>query len=634
MRKKRLALQSFSRHGIVQTLRDLPAVLGWKMGYGLLAVCILMLSGSCRRSVVVGKYAIIPEPVFMVEKNGSFTLKRSVGICFDNLGQNTPSAKYVVESMRKFHFRPRLVGKDEGGCIVFHLNVVPNEEIGDEGYVIEVKSDRVTVAANTEKGIFYGFQTFLQMLPEDASEHSYRNVVLSCCTILDYPRFGWRGCRLDVSPNFLSVKQLKKHLDMMAAYKLNRFYWRLTGDRGWRIEIQHYPQLTDVGAWLPGDSLADGNDSKQREVRGGFYTVEDVREIIDYASQRHIEVVPEIDVDCESFLAAFPRLACPPIDDGAVIRPNPTHTLCLGNDSAMTMFLDVMDEIIELFPSTHMGIACKDADRGGRSSCAICRRKKNSLHLDDGDDLLLWFVDLLSAHLQSNGKQAVISNDMITNSMPGNAVVLSWHGQLCAQNMASSGYDVICCPEDYCNMNVYQSDPKYQPKAQEGLISLSRAYRFNPMPDALPEMSQSHILGAQITLSTDYFFVEKRREYMLLPRLCAFAECLWTPLDRKNWSRFRMNIESHKDRLQYLGFHCCPGSFAPVLHVTQKDNQLQVLLQSESPNTEFYYTLDGSQPTEQSLRYSGAIVFPVGTIFKVRPAYRSVLRDEVYEYKL
>lgn len=603
-----------------------------------IAVMCLMLVfvSSCRKPVEVTSYAIVPAPVFQVQKEGVFVLRSSVTVCFQNLGQNSRTAKYVFSTLRKYHFRPRSVGKDDASAVSFCLNSAVNEELGDEGYLLEVSSEGIKVEANTEKGLFYGFQTFLQMLPEDAYTQNYRSISLPACTILDYPRFEWRGSQLDVATHFFSVKQIKKHLDLMAMYKFNKFLWRLTGDAGWRVEIQAYPQLTDVGAWMTddetglGDSLTNGRRSRSA---GGFYTQDDVREIVRYAQERHIEVIPEIDIPfhCGALLAACPGLSCrrlPNGDEGC-----DASSLCMANDSTLVILEQVLDEIVSLFPSHYVHIGGSGFDKSQPASCGLYRDFMAKHHLADENQLRQWFTNEIVAHVESQGCRVVVYNDAYPSGA-GSVVSMARHGMSCVVDVANQGVDVVACPTDYCDLSVYQSDSAYQPKAAEGLLSLSKIYRFNPMPDGLDAEAVSHVLGTQIAFPTRYVVSADYAEYMLLPRMCAMAECCWTPLANKDWSFFRRTVERQKDRLASLGYKYCLGSFVPVLHITQQGDKLQVLLQSELPNTEFHYTIDGSDPDAQSPVYSSPLLVPERTRLKVYPAYKGDLRDGVYTFDL
>lgn len=269
--------------------------------YNIWIVWIILLAfcWSCGKSYEVEELSIIPEPVSVVQKARSFTLKKDTKLCFSNIGQNSQTAKYITKSLRQMHFRPRLVGRPHHDCIVFEINDTVNSEIGREGYVIDVRPDEIRISANSEEGLFYGYQTFIQMLPDDIARVRYSSIVIPECLITDYPRFEWRGCELDVSRHFFSVKSVKKMLDVMAAYKMNKFHWHLTNDHGWRIEIEKYPRLNTIGSWSVDRTdvpWGEGVPSKPDEPRsyGGYYTKAEIAEVVAYAAERHIDVIPEV----------------------------------------------------------------------------------------------------------------------------------------------------------------------------------------------------------------------------------------------------------------------------------------------------------------------------------------------------
>ncbi|MBP5645652.1 MAG: beta-N-acetylhexosaminidase, partial [Bacteroidales bacterium] len=277
-----------------------------------------LLFAACGKKVQVESYSIIPEPVELVEEEGSYTITPRSRLCFVNLAQNSPTVKYITQSLRKMHVHPAFIGTPKKDCITFTLLDSLESTLGPEGYRLSVVPEGVFVYAATEAGLFYGYQTFLQMLPPDVATILYSRVVLPGCTITDYPRFSWRGSHLDVSRHFFTVQDIKKHLDLMAMYKLNRFHWHLTDDQGWRIEIDGYPQLNDVGSWRVDRTDVPWGTEKPADIGeeptyGGFYSKEDVADIIAYAAERHIEVIPEIELPGHSsaVLAAYPELGCP-----------------------------------------------------------------------------------------------------------------------------------------------------------------------------------------------------------------------------------------------------------------------------------------------------------------------------------
>lgn len=528
---------------------------------------VAFLLTACGKKVQMNSYAIIPEPVEIQYNDNYFSLTPGTRLCFVNLAQNSPTVKYITQSFRKMHVHPAFIGTPEKNCITFTLIDSLQSSLGEEGYQLRIVEKGVSVDAATEAGLFYGFQSFLQMLPGDATTEHYSRITLHGCTVTDYPRFPWRGSHLDVSRHFFPVAMIKKHLDLMAMYKLNRFHWHLTDDQGWRIEIDGYPQLNDVGSWRVDRTDVPWGSEKPAELGeepsyGGFYTKSEIAEIVDYAAQRHIEVVPEIELPGHSsaVLAAYPDLACPGHHyDVAIGSYWPTKAiLCAGNDRSVDFLFGVLDEVIQLFPSDYIHIGGDEVFTENWEQCPKCQARMRQLHLAKPAQLQGWFIDTVAAYLSRKGKRIIGWDEMLDCGMNvSDAVVMSWRSTDAARRAVRRGYQAILSPTEYCYLDYYQADPTTQPLAFNGFISLVKAYSFNPMPSGLTPVEQQRILGAQANLWTEYINTYEHAEYMLLPRICALAECFWTPFETKDWPSFLQKIEHHKVRLHANGYNYC-----------------------------------------------------------------------------
>ena len=604
----------------------------------------LLLLTACGRSVVIEEYAIIPEPVYLVQKGRTFMLSSSTNFCFENLGQNTPTAKYIANSLRQMHVRPAFIGKPDRDCITFSINDTLNPALGNEGYLLQVLPNGIFISANTEAGLFYAYQTFVQMLPDDIQKKSYRRIVMPECTILDYPRFEWRGSHLDVCRHFFTVKQIKKHLDLMAAYKLNRFHWHLTDDQGWRLEIEHYPQLNDIGSWRVDRTRSPWGSEEPAHVGeeptyGGYYTRKDVAEIVEYAAQRNIQVIPEIELPahCSPVLASYPQFACDDHPYSVALGPYwPLKAvLCLGNDEAMQFVFDILDEVCSLFPADYIHIGGDVPYKENWERCPQCHNRIRQLGLGSEEELHDWFIATVEEHLARKGRQLIGWDDVAEcPNLSTNAVVMAWHGDSNAFRAALRGNPVIAANPDYCSLDYYQADSSHQPPAFPEYLTLYKAYHYDPVPPRLTENAQSYIRGAECLLWTDYLTTYAEAQHQLLPRLCALAECFWSPSENKDWPRFQRKIEHHKTRLRTNGYECSSGSFKPTVTKTAEAGGLLVTITTEVLGSYVYYTTDGSDPTPESPLYVQPLHLPHGTLLRTLTLYRGQAREGIYDFKL
>ncbi len=617
-----------------------------------------LLATACGQKAVVTELNVVPEPVFMVQKEGSFTLRSTPKISMVGLGQNSATVKYIMKSLRHARMYPRLVTASENSDIALVLYDTINPELGDEGYLIEVRSSGIKLSANTEAGIFYAFQTLVQMMPHDVTQVIYRSVTLPECTILDYPRFAWRGVHLDVSRHFFPVKFVKKYLDVMASYKMNRFHFHLTDDHGWRLPSERYPRLNSVGSWrVDRDDQPWGKADPPREGErasyGGFYTREELQDIVQYAAERGIEVVPEVDIPghASAILAAYPRLACDNHPYEVAIGPYwpPKAILCAGSDSTLAFLYAVLDEVCEIFPSRYIHIGGDEAFKDNWLQCPRCQQRMRDEHLENVNQLQSWLMGQLQQHLAAKGRTIIGWDEIMDNGdaswsfegatydnnpfVDNDAVVMSWRGLKPGLTAARTGHKVIMCPTDYCYLDYYQADPRYQPASIGGRITLQKAYEFDPAPMGTNLHVEANILGGQCNLWTEYINTPQHAEYMLLPRMLAISECLWTPRDRKDWNRFRRKVEVQKERLGIKGYNYCEGSFTPQFTARRVDEgTMNIAISTEVPNTYIFYTTDLSTPTRESSIYLGPINLARGTHIKILPVYKDIERDSVYEF--
>ena len=605
---------------------------------------LLLLTVSCGKKTEITEYNIIPEPGYIVQKGRTYTLSPSTRLCFDNLGRNTPTAKYITTSLRKMHVRPAFIGSPQKDCILFALNDTVNPELGDEGYLLQVLPEGIFISANSETGLFYAFQTFIQMLPPDITQTTYRRITLPECTILDTPRYPFRGSLLDACRHFIPVKEIKRHLDLMATYKLNKFVWHLSDDQGWRIETEHYPALNDIGSWrVNRDNYPWGSAPSpapgEEPTYGGYYTRHEIADIVAYAAQRHIEVIPAIELPghCSAILAAYPALGCSGTHCTVATGPcwPPQALLCPGNDSTLLFLNTLLDELATLFPSEYLHIGCSYASFAPWEQCPRCQARKQQQHLGSEEALAGWLISQTAAHLEHLGKHIIAWDDLLDWGTPSpGALVTAYRGDSVTGIALRLASGVVAAPPSYCNLDTYQADSAHHPAAYPALLTLRQAYQFDPMPQGTPHALQPSLRGGLCLLYTDYILSYSQAEYMLLPRLCAISESLWTPAGNKDWTRFRHKIEQHKQRLTAAGYNHCKGNFKPTVTKIPDTGGLLVTIDTEVEDTYIYYTTDGSDPTPESPLYVAPLHLPRGTPLRTLTLYHGQQQESIYNFQL
>lgn len=534
-----------------------------------------VLGGACVAAILFGlilfehrtgdppTFGLVPLPEHIERHSGHFILRPEVRLVVDPGSRAT--GQYLAERLR--HSTGYLVpvsGIVEGvaGNVTLTTSNAP-AALGPEGYRLEIQPSGVLIRAPSDVGFFYGVQTLLQLLPPQiyaASGVSRVQWRMPCLAIEDRPRFPWRGYMLDVSRHFFSKREIKRVLDYMALHKLNRFHWHLTDDQGWRLEIKKYPRLTEVGAWRPRigfnldpkSSTAYGPDGRY----GGFYTQEDVREIVAYAGARHISIVPEIELPghATAALAAYPEFSCFP--ERAHYSTAGTSALdgvyCAGKDETFEFLQNVLAEVLELFPSEYIHIGGDEVSKQNWKQCPRCQARIRAEGLKDEAGLQSYFIHRIGEFLQGHGRTLIGWTEIRQGGLPENAAVMDWLGA--AVDIANSGHDVVRTPNEYCYLDYYQSrDRAGEPPAAGGYLGLKKAYSLEPIPIELSPTNQPHILGAQGNLWTEYIPNLDQAEYMTFPRLCALSEVAWSPAETHSWDEFSERIKTHVARLEQLG---------------------------------------------------------------------------------
>ena len=529
-----------------------------------LSIIIALAAISCQKPQPV---VVIPEPTEYQAKRGNFTIDPQTMLCFENIQDDAAFTKNIREQFQDhFGFTPGMSeGKpSKGHYILFAINEKEDEKLGEEGYTMVITKRNITAKANTTRGLYYAFQTLRQLTYPSLLAEA-KEVQVPCLKMTDVPRFAYRGTHLDVSRHFFDTAYIKHYLDLLATYKINKFHWHLTDDHGWRIAIDKYPELTRIGAWRPERDSWDTLHPVQPDepmTYGGFYTKEQIRDIIDYAAARYIDIIPEIEIPghCSAILAAYPQFACDDYPYTVAVGPYwpPKAIMCAGNDQVLTFYKDVLAEVADLFPYPYIHIGGDEAFNDNWQVCPQCQARIQEKGLADEFNLQQWLMNEIEVYLKGIGKKAIIWDDVVSEDMQIYSTIMGWQGYDAARTAAKHGNDIILCPTSHCYFNFYQGDPKTEPLAMTGLITLDTAYSFDPMPTGLDEVAQSHILGAQCNLWTEFINTPEQADFMLLPRLCALSECVWTEPSNKDYKTFLRKLDYHKPMLKKMGYNCHP----------------------------------------------------------------------------
>ncbi len=538
---------------------------------GTLAIYIFVTSFTASAAESI---SVIPQPQSVKIIGDEFSLPPKFVIASDAASQET--AKYLAAKLRKATGYSIKTAVRKGllqsqlGDFIFLTTENPNPELGAEGYDMMVSRPGVAIHASTQAGLFYGVQTFLQLLPPEIfSTNTVKDFdwKLPSVTIRDVPRFQWRGFMLDVSRHFFTVDEVKRVLDLMALYKLNTFHWHLVDDQGWRIQIKKYPKLTSVGAWR--DGIGFDLDPKrttrydQSGRYGGFFTQKQIRDVVAYAAARHITVVPEIEMPGHSSAAlmAYPQFACANAklsmpDKGGVF----TGVYCAGKDSTFEFVSNVLAEVAPLFPGKFIHIGGDEVVKSNWMACADCQARIKAEGLKNEHELQSYFIRRVEKIVNAQGKSLIGWSEIREGGLASSAALMDWIGG--GAESAASGHDVVMSPNALAYFDHYQSTNRAaEPKAIGGFLPLEKIYtKFEPIPAKLAPEFHAHVLGGQGNLWTEYVPNLQQVEYMMFPRLGALAEVNWSPKDSRDWENFKTRTAVNEKRLDVLGVNYRPLS--------------------------------------------------------------------------
>lgn len=504
--------------------------------------------------------SVIPQPAHLQERQGVFAITAETRILCD------PQAKDLAADLQgrlapAMGFTPGLseTSQDQQGGILLQLNPAL-EALGSEGYQLTVTEKQICIEAPASAGLFYGTMTLLQLLPAEIFHAEAQPDVrwtVPCVEIRDTPRFFWRGMHLDVCRHFMPVEFVKKYIDLIAIHKMNVFHWHLTDDQGWRIEIKKYPRLTEVGAWRKETLI--GNLHKlpwkfDGTPHGGFYTQEEIRDVVAYAARRHVTVVPEIEMPghVQAAIAAYPEL-------GTTGEPAEVLTYwggCLrilnAEPETVAFMQDILAEVLDLFPSRFIHIGGDEVNKQPWKDSPRVQARMKKLGIETEEELQSWFIRQMDSWLAERGRRLVGWDEILQGGLAPGATVMSWRGIEGGVAAAKAGHDVIMAPGSHTYFDYYQAKSENEPPAIGGFTPLEAVYGFEPVASALSKAEAKHVLGAQGQVWTEYISNPKHVEYMAFPRACALAEVVWTDPAKKDYDHFRRRLETHAMRLDAL----------------------------------------------------------------------------------
>ncbi len=578
--------------------------------------------------------SIIPMPLEITKLNKNYKISNSTTIYLHGSEDKlTGIANYLKDrfeaAVSNTSIKISNETSEEKG-IHFIINDAIDMDLGEEGYRLE-SDNNLIITANEPSGVFYGVQTLFQLLPPEVygNEQKEIELIIPSVKISDTPRYTYRGMHLDPCRHFFSVEFTKKYLDYMAYHKLNKFHWHLTEDQGWRIEIKKYPKLVEMGSKRSG-TLILNHDVKWDEQKydtipvEGYYTQDEIREIVQYAADRFIEVIPEIEMPGHSTaaLVGYPQLSCTGGTFEVLQRPGVIPDVyCAGNDSVFVFLKDIIDEVTELFPSQYIHIGGDECPKERWEKCDKCQKRMADNGLKNEHELQSWFISEMEKHINEKGKTIIGWSEIMEGGIAPNAVLQSWIGTDAGIEAAKEQHNAIMSPYQYLYFDGTYVDRAHREMEPFGQTycwtNTEKAYSFDPTPDTIPAEYHQYFIGAEATMWTEFIKTEAHLEYMLMPRISALSEVCWTSKEQKNLTQFLIRLDNQYGRYDAMGanYRIPHPIMADTLFITTGDS---VKIGNSSGITEIRYTLDDTDPTENSQLYSEPFLATENATIKAR----------------
>ena len=598
-----------------------------KKGLYLLLLSLLFIAPGCQeKKDAANEYNLIPLPNQMTPQTGRFELSKQVKVVTDGC---TPEVVAIADTLIKrialtSGIEMQQTSSAQAPAIVFKTQA----GMPDEGYQLSVTPENITLVASKPNGFFYGVQTIYQLLPPAVYGNKIdkkANWSIPAVEIEDAPRFAYRGMMLDVCRNFSSVEYVKRFIDMLAMHKMNTFHWHLTDDQGWRIEIKKYPELTNVGSNRK-ETLIDYYYTNYPQIFdgipvGGYYTQEEIKDVVAYAASKYITVIPEIEMPGHAIaaLASYPHLSCNPDTTYEVTGTwGIFEEVFCPKEETFEFWEGVIDEVVELFPSPYIHVGGDECYKTAWINCSDCQALIKKLGLKDDtkpspvdgklhtkeEKLQSYIITRMEKYINSKGKNIIGWDEILEGGLAPNATVMSWQGIEGGMNAAKQGHNAIMTPMPYMYLDFYQEDPETAPVTIGGYVTLKNTYTFNPVEDDADELVKKHIIGVQGNAWNEYMQTEERRDYQIFPKLTAISETAWTENSNKDWNDYCKRMEEEFERLDILGVKACRNYFDVNVNTKVVNDELMVILDCFNPTAEVRYTVDGSTPTATSTLYT------------------------------
>lgn len=587
----------------------------------MIACVVSLMQGlsGCSSVKTQRDVAIVPTPLSMEKGTGSFTFGPNTVITVPTEEQKPVAGLFASLFTRSAGFTPKVqVGTEGDVCLELDKN------LPEDAYEMQVSSGQIRVKASDSKGLFYGLQNLRLLLPPAIESSTAQDTVewtVPEMTVKDAPRFGYRGFMLDVSRYFLPKEELLRMIDCMALLKLNRLHLHLTDDNGWRLEIKKYPKLTEVGAWkvdrqhLPFPERRNPKRGEPATV-GGYYTQADMKEIIAYAADRQIEIIPEIDIPAHSnaALASYPEYACPVVKDFIGVIPglggkNAEIIFCGGNEKTYEFLQDVLDEVIALFPSRYIHLGGDEATKTNWKKCPLCQARIREEHLADEEALQGYFMGRMSDYVRSKGKEVMGWDELTNSKLPEDAIIFGWQGfGNAALKAAEQGHRFVMTPARVAYLIRYQGPQWFEPLTYFGNNTLKGLFDYEPVQEGWKPEYEKLLMGVQASMWTEFCNKPEDVFYLVFPRLAALAEIAWVPKNQKDWNVFLKGLDNYTAHLEQKDVVYARSMFNIQHRIIPNDNgALTLTLECERPDVDIHYTLDGTEPTATSPRYTQAL---------------------------
>ncbi|MCK0156435.1 family 20 glycosylhydrolase [Cellulophaga sp. F20128] len=596
----------------------------------LIVLVALVLLASCdqktKKIFTEADLSVIPKPVAMKLTDGTFQFTGKTKLVAHSDQQQTAqsfSEDFAKVSGFTMEVSDKLPAKN-------FLQFVVDDTLEDEGYTLVVKGSEIIISAKGRNGFVYALETIKQLLPatfEGSVLVEDEEWVIPNVEVSDAPRFKWRGLMLDVSRHFFDTAYIKRTIDRMAMLKMNTLHWHLVDDQGWRIEIKKYPKLTEVGgfrvdqedkSWNTRPNAALGTEA----TYGGFYTQEEIKEVVAYATARGITVVPEIEMPAHvsSAVAAYPILSCL---ENEIMVPSGgvwpiTDIYCPGKETTFTFLEDVLTEVMALFPSKYIHVGGDEATKTNWKTCDHCQARIQSENLESVEELQSYFIKRMERFISSNDRILIGWDEILEGGLAPGATVMSWRGVKGGLEASAEGHDVVMTPGSHCYFDHYQGDQDQEPLAWGGYLPLSKVYQFDPVVEGMTPAQEKHVLGGQANLWAEYIPTTQQSEYMIFPRLAAMSEAVWSPKESKDWTDFSKRVKGLFKRYDVMGINYAKSAYQITANteIDLAKGSLLVTLKNEFPGSDIRYSLDGSDLDTTSIKYTAPFQISSSTSIK------------------